>query len=222
MDPTTRPVVLAAHGTADARGIAELECIRAAVAARLDGPDVALGYVDVAEPHIGSVLRDHPNAVVAPLFVTAGFHVRSDLPGIIAAVAPTAVTTVHLGALDGYVEALAARVLEAAVPADSAALVVAGSSDEAARAEADALGEAVGRRLGCAPLPVAHLSGPGRPLDDLDPSPALLVSTLLAPGFFQTRLESWGRDHSVTVTGPVGADPAVISAIASALEQVRP
>ncbi len=214
-----RPVVLAAHGTADRDGLAELEVLRSAVAAGLGDREVTLGFVDVAEPHVRDVLRTRPNAVVAPLFVTAGYHVRSDLPAVLSEVAAAASLTHHLGALGGFADLLAARAAAVGGPG-RAALVVAGSSDDRARAEADALGRAVGIRTGSGDLPVAHLSGPGQSLDALDPAPGLLVSTLLAPGHFQGRLRSWAAAHGVAATDPVGADPGVVAAIVDEVRRV--
>ena len=205
----TRPVVLAAHGTADADGLAVLESVRAAVGEELVDREVVLGFVDVAEPRVRLLLVDRPDAVVVPLFVTAGHHVRADLPAVLAEVAPTALLTPHVGALDGFAGVLATRATRSGVPPAEGrtALVVAGSSDDRARAEADALGRAVGIRTGAGELPVAHLSGPGRPLDALDRVPRLLVSTLLAPGHFQARLRAWAEAHGATATDAVGAGP---------------
>jgi sirohydrochlorin ferrochelatase len=218
-----RPVALAAHGTADADGLAVLERLRAAVDESLrDGGlrvgEVALGFVDVAEPHVRALLPDRPDAVVVPLFVTAGYHVRADLPAVLAEAAPRAWLTRHLGALAGFVDVLASRAATAG-GAGRVALVVAGSSDDRARAEAEALGAAVGIRLGGGELPVAHISGPGRPLDALDPLPDLLVSTLLAPGYFQSRLRSGGDAPGVRSTDAIGADPTVVAAIVAEVER---
>lgn len=214
----TRPVVLAAHGTADRDGLAELERLRAAVAEVLSEHEVRLGFVDVAEPHVSGLLATRPNAIVVPVFVTAGFHVRVDLPEAIAEHAAAATMTTHLGALAGYVDALAARVGSHAD--DPIAVVVAGSSDDRARAEADALGVALAGLLRHEAVPVVHLSGPGPRPDSLDPLPRLIVSTLLAPGYFQTRLTTWAHGHGIAVTGPVGADPAVIATIVAEIRRV--
>ncbi len=210
----TRPVVLAAHGTADADGLTVLERVRAAVAEALPGQAVSLGYVDVAAPHVRDLLRAIPDGVVVPLFVTAGYHVRSDLPAVVADAAPGALLTPHLGALPGFAAILAGRARAAAAAADQVCLVVTGSSDDRARAEADHLGSAVGRLLGRDPLPVAHLSGPGLPVAEVRPAPDLLVSTLLAPGYFQGRLvvgcgwrgRSWRTPPRPPATGEARPD----------------
>jgi sirohydrochlorin ferrochelatase len=217
----SRPVVLAAHGTADVEGLAVLEDLRAAVGDELVDREVVLGFVDVAEPHVRRLLTDRPDAVVVPLFVTAGYHVRVDLPEVLAEVAPAALLTPHVGALDGFAAVLATRAT-AGRPggAGRAALVVAGSSDHRARAEADALGRAVGIRTGLGALPVAHLSGPGRRLEALDPLPDLLVSTLLAPGHFQRRLRSWAEAHGVAATEAVGDDAGLVAAVVAEVRRV--
>jgi sirohydrochlorin ferrochelatase len=221
----SRPVVLAAHGSADAHGLAVLERLRAGVGDALVDHEVVLGFVDVVEPHVRRLLVDRPDAVVVPLFVTAGYHVRVDLPTVLAEVAPGALLSPHLGGLEGFVDVLAARATAGdgagrAGGARSAALVVAGSSDDRARAEADDLGRAVGIRAGLGSLPVAHLSGPGRPLETLDPVPDLLVSTLLAPGHFQGRLRAWAEAQGIAATEAVGDDPGLVAAVVAEVRRV--
>ena len=56
-----------------------------AVAARLPGVEVHLGWADVLTPTLTETLTQLGDAVVVPGFLTAGYHVTSDLPAAIQA-----------------------------------------------------------------------------------------------------------------------------------------
>lgn len=92
-------LVLAAHGTRDPAGIAELERLASLVSVRLPGVAVRVGYVDVLGPSVSSVLSsvDGPVTLV-PLFLASGYHVHSDIPAAVAEAARDDVTvTTPLG-----------------------------------------------------------------------------------------------------------------------------
>lgn len=88
------PLLIAAHGTRDAVGVAHCRALVERVARMLPGTQVSCGYVELVEPTIEDALADllgaHPDseapeAVVVPLMLGRGGHVRDDIPGSIAA-----------------------------------------------------------------------------------------------------------------------------------------
>lgn len=91
------PLVVAAHGTRQAEGLASCRALVERVAARLPDTDVRIGFVELAEPDIATALgqaleatppepgSEGPDAVVAPLLLHTGGHVRQDIPEAIEA-----------------------------------------------------------------------------------------------------------------------------------------
>lgn len=88
------PLVMAAHGTRDAEGAATCRRFVDRVAARLPGVRVRDGYVELVDPPISEALEEvlkeregkaqEPRAVVVPLMIGTGSHVREDIPEAIA------------------------------------------------------------------------------------------------------------------------------------------
>lgn len=97
------PLVIAAHGTRDADGVATCRALVSRFAGRLPGVPVELGFVELVEPPIKDAVaaaiaagtaydRDAvaahaaaggfvpPSAVVVPLMINTGGHVRADIP----------------------------------------------------------------------------------------------------------------------------------------------
>ncbi|RLP07009.1 cobalamin biosynthesis protein [Propionibacterium australiense] len=85
------PLVVAAHGTRQAEGLASCRALVDRVAAKLPGVHVGIGFVELAEPDIATAVADAleavqpeagegQDAVVAPLLLHTGGHVRSDIP----------------------------------------------------------------------------------------------------------------------------------------------
>lgn len=85
----TTPLIIAAHGTRDAEGEAECRRLGSRVADRLPGVRTAVGFVELSSPGIPEALTgivaDDPGrrAVVVPLMLGTGGHVRNDIPGFI-------------------------------------------------------------------------------------------------------------------------------------------
>ena len=87
------PLVVAAHGTRNADGIATCRALVDKVAALLPDVPVTTGYVELAEPGIAQAVRSAvaspasseasasgPRAVVVPLMLHTGGHVQTDIP----------------------------------------------------------------------------------------------------------------------------------------------
>jgi sirohydrochlorin ferrochelatase len=206
-----RPTLLAvAHGTRSAAGQRQIRDLVAAVARSGNHPDVRLAYVDVQQPRIGTLLPAVRNAVVVPLLLSAGHHVRVDIADAVrdtdVPVAPT------LGPDDVLLESLTRHL--AAPPrggkqtADAVVLAAAGSSDPAWRADIEAM---AARIPGGAH--VAYASGSDPKVADVvarlrrqGARRIAIAAYLLADGLFYRTLHRAGAD---TVSPPLCLDPAV-------------
>jgi sirohydrochlorin ferrochelatase len=194
--------VLVAHGTRDPAGGTVVHELADLV--RCHVPDVRVAFADVRQPDVTTVLRDCPGpAVVVPAFLSAGYHVRVDIPEQVAAAGTPAVITPHLG-LD--LVSVARQRLRAAgwVPGQPVVLAASGSSDPRARAEVyDAAW-----RLGASRVGFVATSEPAL-ADVLEPGTAV-ASWFLAPGLFHRRAVAAGAD---VTAAPLGAHPAVAELI---------
>jgi sirohydrochlorin ferrochelatase len=214
-------LVLALHGTQRAAGQQVAGDLMLAVAARLPGVEVHLGWADVLTPTLTETLTAVGDAVVVPGFLTAGYHVTSDLPAAIQAAGGRA----RLGGLIGpaLVEAVADRLHAAGGPGDAVVLAAAGSKrprsvaevNEAARQLSGLVGRPVVAAFLTAARPsvteaVAQLRASGH--DRIS-----IASYLLAPGVFSERLHACGADM---VSDPIGVHPLVVEAVASAYAAV--
>ena len=188
------------HGTGDPAGQAAVAALVTAVADRMPETDVRLGHVDVQQPDVGSSLAAlaERRVTLVPLLLSAGYHVRVDLPRETAERTDVTIAPA-LGPDPRLVDVLLARLVEAGFPADDTVrgddtgpeivLAVAGSSDERAnddcRQVARLLAERVGRpvRIGFlaaaeprlrAAVAAARTSG----------RPVVVSAYLLAPGYF--------------------------------------
>ncbi|MGB4630076.1 MAG: CbiX/SirB N-terminal domain-containing protein, partial [Propionicimonas sp.] len=82
---TRPPLVLALHGTSKPEGQQMAAELLLAVAAQVPGVTVHVGWADVLTPTLTDTLAGLGSAVVVPCFLTAGYHVSSDLPAAIRA-----------------------------------------------------------------------------------------------------------------------------------------
>ncbi|WP_313822273.1 CbiX/SirB N-terminal domain-containing protein [Citricoccus sp.] len=199
--PHERPLTLVAvsHGTADPAGQARITALTRAVRHQAAAEaEVLLTHVDVQTPQVGEVLASLPvdrSAVVVPVLLSGGYHVKVDLrraaQGI--PVAPA------LGPDELLVDLLARRALDAGFVRGHHQVVLgaAGSTDAGAVADCRTVAYRLAERLGT-PVAGAYLSA-AQPriaaavetLCARDPQrPVLVLSYLLAPGYFQSLLVS--------------------------------
>ncbi|WP_394613741.1 sirohydrochlorin chelatase [Lentzea sp. JNUCC 0626] len=195
-------LVLAFHGTRDARGLAVCAAVAGRVQELVDVP-VVVAYADVLEPSVRSVV-DSP-CVVVPVFLAAGYHVRVDIPEQVGGRAGVVVTP-PLG-LDA-VPAVRERLVEVGVRAgDSVVLAAAGSSDVSALATVRRAAEMVGA---CA---VGYVATASPRIADVVAGLSgrvVIASWLLAPGVFHSSLAASGAE---LVSEPVGDHPLVVAAL---------
>ncbi|WP_432511795.1 sirohydrochlorin chelatase [Kineococcus sp. SYSU DK001] len=210
-----RPPVLIAcsHGTRSAAGRSVVDGLRAAVRAARPGLEVEAAQVDVHGPFLADVVdrvcadRD---AVVVPLLLSSGYHVRVDIAEAVARGGGRAVAAPALGPGEVVTDVLCERLGDFD---GRVVLAAAGSSD--ARAQAD-VAEAVrllSGRLGT-PVTSGFLSAQEPSVADAvaaaGPGPVAVVSYLLAPGVFSERL---ARAGAAVVTEPLGVHPALVDLV---------
>lgn len=217
-------IVLAAHGTQDPGGLRVVERLLAAVRDRLPGARVDLGWLSVAEPALVEVLAADPTDVVVPLLLGSGYHVLVDIPEMVAAAAPGARVTPHLGPDRHIVRAIADRVREVDPDPIAVVLAAAGTSHPVGRSEARQAADMLSALLD-APVGVAYASGQGPDVasavarfTEAGASRVTVVPYLLAPGMFADRIRT-----AAAAAGAAGAEvlsdhPAVVDLV---LERVR-
>src|SRR4051794_20274573 len=145
-------LLLVAHGSADRRAGAMTRALARSVAAARPGVDVRVSFLDHAGPRPDEVLfalsrLGHRSAAVVPLLLTAAFHDRIDLPGVLARARADglpldAAQADVLGPVGGathplLVRALVRRLEETRLSYDGVVLVAAGTRQDAARGSVD-------------------------------------------------------------------------------------
>lgn len=228
--PRAVPLVLAVHGSAHPAYRAAIEAIRDAVARGTDiggdtAIDVRLGWLDHEQPDLATA-ADQAGAgtepvVVVPLLLAAGYHVRVDIPHMLA-VAPHALLTPPLGPDPLLAVALLSRAQEAGAGTATALVVAAaGSSDARALADVEAVVENLAQ-LHPGPVRSGYLSGDGPRIADTverlreASSDVIALTYLICPG----RLADTVAVEATTAgarlaTAPIGSCPQ-IAAIARA------
>lgn len=198
-------MLLAAHGTRSPAGSATTAAVAAAVQALRPDVPVELCFVDVAAPSLPDALDALTGRpiVVVPYLLSAGYHVHSDIPRIVAGRADVQVAR-HLGPDPAVVAAVAQRLAEAGGAVGSVLLAAVPSSQPSARAEVDEAAAGLAGRLG-QPVSVLMLGG----VLDLPHAPFSVAVYLLAEGGFLDGLRSAVGGRAV-VADPIGVHPAVI------------
>ncbi|MGI5188906.1 sirohydrochlorin chelatase [Promicromonospora sp. CA-289599] len=247
------------HGTDDPAGQAAVRALLDGVRAARPELDVREAFVDVQQPEVDDVLagavRDAGSAVVVPLLLSTGYHVRHDIAQAVAAVnasgaaspdgGAAAVAAEPLGPHPLLVDILADRYAAAEAahgsfrPGDAVVLAAAGSSVAAAATAVEEVTSALAQRLGRPVTPsygagaeprvpaavaaarAAAAATPGASgTSGAAGTPAprvIVVSYLLAPGYFLDRVLEAGAD---VVTDPVAgparaekADPRLVQVV---------
>jgi sirohydrochlorin ferrochelatase len=204
----TKPTLLAvAHGTRSPAGQWQIRDLAAAVARSRPHLDVRLAYVDVQEPRVGQVVPAVRDAVVVPLLLSAGYHVRVDIADAVRG------TTIPVAPALGPDDVLLDSLTRHLPAADVTVLAAAGSSDPAWRADVEAM---AARLPGGAHVAYASGSEPrvAEVVSRLRAEGARRIAVaayLLADGLFYRTLHRAGAD---AVTPPLCLDPAVTELVA--------
>jgi sirohydrochlorin ferrochelatase len=209
--PMNSPVLIAcAHGTRNAEGQAAIRQVMADIEALRPGLRVVEAYVDVQEPELGGVVEGLPEgtpAVVVPLLLSTGFHIKVDVPKAIKA-RPEVVAARPLGPDARLAELLATHLRAAGLEEkDGVLLAAAGSSlpdgsvdsEEQARLLGDLLPNKVRVAYGASAQPTVP-DGVASLREELAAEPdgpagrVFIASYLLATGYFHDQLAKAGAD----------------------------
>jgi sirohydrochlorin ferrochelatase len=241
------PILIAcAHGTSNAQGAAEVNALRDAIAALRPGLDVREAYVDVQQPDLVDVVAGLPDdqaagapqtaggpgaagasAVVVPLLLSVGYHVKVDIAKAVKR-RPGTAAAAPLGPDPRLAALLDQRLREAGVTDnDAIVLAAAGSSNPNAAISVEELAEQLralrSNRIVPAygasakpsvPEAVAMLreeaaggAGAGESAGGVSVGGRVVVASyLLAPGFFHDQLAKAGAD---LVTEPLLPSPVL-------------
>src|SRR3954468_7187934 len=155
------PVLVAvAHGTSSAAGRSAIGGLVSAVALRRPDLTVRTAFVDVQPPGPSAVLSslgDGTPARLAPLLLSAGYHVYVDLAEAAGRVPGTTVAPA-LGPDDRLADLLRERLLASRLRDDATVVRgAAGSSQASAVADCERVAAALSRRLG-RPVVAGYLS----------------------------------------------------------------
>ncbi|WP_407839289.1 sirohydrochlorin chelatase [Streptomyces sp. DSM 116496] len=209
-------LVAVAHGSRDPRALHTVEALLERVRELRPRLDVRLGHIELNHPLLDHTLeRAAGAAVLVPLLLGRGTHVKRDLPAA-AARAGHLLTRVAapLGPHPLLVEALYERLVEAGWSAGSAVvLAAAGSRDPDSASDVRATADLLSERLGGVPVVAAYASGTA-------PSVPAAVRTLAARGLHRVAVASYftapGRFAAASAAAapgpaaaPLGAHPAL-------------
>lgn len=218
-------LVACAHGTADPAGRRAIDALVAGVAGHPalaeQGVRVVAAYVDVQAPSPEAALAALPDgsAVLVPLLLSTGYHVQVDLSRAAESALVPTVVAAALGPDDRLVRLLADRLRDRPgsdlAADDDVRLVAAGSSRARSGADVADMAARLAAQLGRDVRP-AYLSAADPLLADVVAANRAAgrrtvgLSYLLAPGFFQDRLQAAGvaigTDPVLAADGPPPAE----------------
>ena len=196
------PLLLVAHGSRDRRFAEVVDAVAAKVRTLDPSLDVRVAYLEHGPPSVADVAE--PGAVAVPLLLSAGYHVRVDLP----AQAPGLLVADAVGPDPRLADALGDRLAEAGYDGRTAVtLAAAGSADPRAVDDVRRAAAQLADRLGVDVAP-AYISAGEPRLADV--APLAVATYLLAPGQFADAAAACG---AAVVSAPIGAHPAVAEVV---------
>lgn len=215
LDPAGPPILIAcSHGTDNAQGRREINTVREDIARLRPELDVVEAYVDVQDPDLVDVIASLPPgrpAVIVPLLLSVGYHVKVDIARA-AAARPDTVSALPLGPDARLARILQQRLVEAGIPDNGAVVLAAAGSSDACAAEdvAEVLAVLAELRTGDVRPGFGSKATPSVPQAVAEAreqgGQVTVASYLLAPGYFHDQLAKAGAD---VVTAPLLPAPAV-------------
>ncbi len=208
-------LICCSHGTDNLAGRFAIRRLADAVRAARPGLDVRESFVDVQHPQIAEVVdgvvAEGGDAVVVPVLLSTGYHIRVDIGRAVRAHPGRAVAAGALGPDERLALMLVERLVQSgARPDDAVVLAAAGSSSPGAAVDVEAMAEALRREWDGA-ITVGYCSSAQPTVAEAvaeartaGAERVAVASYLLAPGFFHDRLASAGAD---LVTTPLAPDP---------------
>ncbi|WP_432026693.1 sirohydrochlorin chelatase [Streptomyces sp. 1222.5] len=221
--PTPPALVLVAHGSRDSRAAVTVGALRDRVRELRPGLSVHLGHIELNEPLLPDTLAalgDGP-AVLVPLLLSRGYHVKQDIPAMAAAAAGRTRVAAPLGPHPLLVETLYDRLTEAGWQPDpdpatrrtsAVVLAAAGSRDPESAADTARTARLLADRLGVPVVPAyASAAAPTveaalRTLAARGRHRVAVASCFTAPGRFATQCAAaapW------IASAPLGDHPAM-------------
>jgi len=204
--PGAHPLRLVAvtHGAPSAENREAVIRLVDAVASERPELDVSISFVDAANRDVAASLAAaaEPDAVIVPLVLSAGFHVRTGLSLGLDRLGGGAQLADELGPDDRLVAVLARRLVDLGIDEeDTVVLAAAGSNDPRAVRECFETARRLGQRLG-RPVTVGFIAAaiPRLPdaiemIREVHPGSRVVVGTyLLAPGTFYDAATGAGGD----------------------------
>ncbi|WP_017557613.1 sirohydrochlorin chelatase [Nocardiopsis baichengensis] len=233
------PLLAVAHGSQDARSSATVERVFGRVRELRPDLDVRVAYLDHVEPGAeealaGLAAEGAGEAVVLPALLTAAYHSKVDLPGVLerAAAAFPWLRLRYARTLGPHpllLEAVERRLREAgleASPDTALVLASAGSSDPEANAVIEAAAAELARRGPWREVVAAHASmaspTPGEAaarLRDAGAPHVAAATYLLAPGFFADRVADQAAAEGAAVSAALGDAPEVAELVVRRYEE---
>ncbi|MFB7090067.1 sirohydrochlorin chelatase [Streptomyces sp. NPDC056296] len=215
----TPALVVVAHGSRDPRALSTVRVLLDRVRALRPGLPVHLGHIELNEPLLPDTLADlgDGTAVLVPLLLSRGHHVKRDIPEIAAASPAHTRVSAPLGPHPLLVDALHDRLVEAgwpvhAGPDHAVVLASAGSRDPDSRTDTARTAALLSARLG-APVVPAYASAAAptvpeavRALEARGYRNVAIASYFTAPGRFATECATaapW------IASPPLGTHPAM-------------
>ncbi|WP_077490523.1 sirohydrochlorin chelatase [Sinomonas mesophila] len=208
-------LVACAHGTSNTEGKAAILEVVEQIRAARPGLTVLDAYVDVHGPELPEVVAGLPEgarAVVVPLLLTVGYHVKVDIAKAVTS-RPGTLAAGPLGPDERLAGLLAERLQEAGLGADDAVvLAAAGSSNPRAAVDIERLADMLRHRVPNRILPGYGASAsPSVPeavaeLREEEVGRIVVASYLLAPGYFHDQLAKAGAD---AVAAPLLPSPVI-------------
>uniref|UniRef100_A0AAU2VAK2 Sirohydrochlorin chelatase n=1 Tax=Streptomyces sp. NBC_00003 TaxID=2903608 RepID=A0AAU2VAK2_9ACTN len=224
MTPTARPALVAvAHGSRDPGALRTVTALLERVRELRPGLDVRLGHIELNRPLLPDTLAAlEGQAVVVPLLLGRGHHVKHDIPHTLATAGRhlSARVAAPLGPHPLLVEALYGRLVEAGWHLDArtvrgtgVVLAAAGSRDPDSAADTRRTAMLLSERLGGVPVLPAYASAASptvpealRALAARGRHRVAVASYFTAPGRFAA--ESAAKAPWVAAA-PMGAHPAM-------------
>ncbi|TDD78053.1 sirohydrochlorin chelatase [Actinomadura rubrisoli] len=234
-------MVAVAHGSRDPRAAATVAELLDAVRARRPDVPVHASFLDHAPPAPDRVLdglaQDGADeAVVLPLLLTAAYHSKTDIPGVLDRVRRRHPrlrrhTAATLGPHPLLMDALERRLSEAGVepgdPDTAVVLVSAGSSDASANATIWRLAREWRARGWRGVVPAFASASRPTPAEavaallDAGAPRVAVASYILAPGYFADKVRAESLAAGAAVVSPaLGAAPEVADLVVHRYDQV--
>jgi sirohydrochlorin ferrochelatase len=222
-------LVVVAHGSRDPRALRTVSALLDQVRALRPGLPVHLGHIELNAPLLPDTLAalGDSAAVLVPLLLSRGYHVKRDIPEMAAAFPARTRVAAPLGPHPLLVDALRGRLAEAGWdrdPGDAVVLAAAGSRDPDAATDTAWSARLLAARLGVPVVPAyATTAAPTVPeavagLAARGHRRIAVASYFTAPGRFATETAAEGP---WLTSAPLGTHPAMARLLLHRYEEAR-